>query len=95
MSIKTRDLFGKVTKIENHGFISVRKYMVGRRNKIIVGQHTHLDGSYIRIVGNNNLLVFGDNYSIGSRSSFWLEGNNITIFIGSGTTFTNDIEVNA
>lgn len=88
-------MFCKVTTIKNYGSISIRKYMVGRSNTMIVGCHTHLDKSKIHIVGNNNSLIFGDNCSIGPRSSFWMEGNNITIFIGSNTTFTNDIHVNA
>ena len=70
--IKTQDLFSKVTTIKNHESITIRKYMVGRANTIIVGCHTHLDKSYIRIVGNNNTLIFGDNCSIGPRSSFWM-----------------------
>jgi acetyltransferase-like isoleucine patch superfamily enzyme len=94
-NIKTKDYFGVVTKINNNGFISIRKYMLGRGNEIKVGHNTHLDNSYIRIVGNNNLLVFEDNCFIGPRCSFWMEGNNIIINIGSGTTFTNDVEINA
>lgn len=57
--IKTQDWFEKVVKIENHVFISIRKYMIGHDNKIIIGYNTHLDKSYIRIVGNNNYLILG------------------------------------
>lgn len=93
--IKTQDFFKKVTKIENHGVISIRKYMIGSGNSIFIGKDTIIDDSYIRIVGNNNSITFGDNCSIGPRCSFWLEGNNICVVIGSKTTFTNDVEVNA
>lgn len=45
----------------------------------------------IRIVGNNNRIIFKDNCRVGEKCSFWMEGNNITIIIGTGTTFTNTV----
>ena len=40
------------------------------------------------ILGHNNRIIIGDRWTIGEGCSFWMEGNNITITIGSGTTFT-------
>jgi hypothetical protein len=75
-SIKAQDLFGKATTIKNYGFISIRKYMFSSWNKIIVGYNTYSDKTYIRIVANKLTLVYGDNCSMGPRSSFWMEGDN-------------------
>ena len=53
--IKTQDLFSKVTKIKNHGAISIRNYMIGKGNFIFLGNQTSLDNSCICIIGKNNI----------------------------------------
>lgn len=45
----------------------------------------------VRIRGNNNTLMIGENVLVGPRCSFWMEGNNISIVIGAGTTFTHTV----
>lgn len=82
--------FNKVS-IENHGIISIKKYIDGKNNKIVVGKKTILNNTKIRIVGNNNRIIFGENVVVGPKCSFWMEGNNITIQIGNGTTFTHTV----
>lgn len=56
-----------------------------------VGRNSHLTETSIHIVGNNNKIVFEDNCRVGINCSFWMEGNNITIIVGSGTTFTHSV----
>lgn len=81
--------------IENQGVIKIKRFIKGKNNKIIVGKNTYLNGTSFRIIGNNNIIEFGDNITIGKGCSFWAEGNNIKIHVGTGTTFTQKVHVNA
>lgn len=45
------------------------------------------------IRGNGNRLVIGKNCIVGPRCSFRLEGNDITIEVDDGTTFTRDVQL--
>ena len=71
--------------VENHGVIKIKRFVKGKNNRIVVGKNTYLNGTSFRIVGNDNIIEFGENVRIGDECSFWAEGNNITIFIGSYT----------
>lgn len=81
--------------VENQGVIKIKRFVKGKNNKIIVGKNTHLNGTSFRIVGNNNTIEFGKNVRIGGECSFWAEGNYIKIYVGSGTTFTQKVHINA
>lgn len=81
--------------VENYGVIKIKRYVKGNDNKIVVGNNTRLNGTSFRIVGNNNIIEFGENVNIGKGCSFWAEGNNIRIYVGNHTTFTQKIHVNA
>lgn len=48
----------------------------------------------MRIHGNNNQLIIEDNVIVGPNCSFWMEGNNCKIHIGSKTTMTRDVQLN-
>ena len=94
-TIKTRDILSHKAKIENKGYGSIRKYILGRNNSVFVGEGTSMSSPLIRIVGTGNKLIIGQQCKIGPGCEFWLEGNNVTITIGKNTSFTNDVEVNA
>lgn len=64
-------------------------------NKLIIKEGTFFNKTTIRIIGNNNTLIFEKGCGIGSDCSFWLEGNNVIITIGEGTTFTCRCHFNA
>ena len=81
--------------IENQGVIRIKRYVKGNNNKIVIGRNTRLNGTSFRIVGNNNIIEFGENVNIGKGCSFWAEGNNIRIYVGNHTTFTLKVHVNA
>jgi acetyltransferase-like isoleucine patch superfamily enzyme len=81
--------------VENHGVIRIKRYVKGNNNKIVIGRNTCLNGASFRIVGNNNIIEFGENVNIGKGCSFWAEGNNIRIYVGNHTTFTHKVHVNA
>ena len=74
--------------ITNKGKGKLIKDVIGADNTIEIGSGTYLEKTIIRIRGNNNHIVFGDNCFVGKECSFWMEGNNITIIVGSQTTFT-------
>ena len=78
-------------KIENYGGGKLVKDVVGTNNTIAVGKNTYFDKTTIRIRGNNNRIVFGDNIYVGKHCSFWMEGDNIKITIGKMTTFTHTV----
>ena len=81
--------------VENQGVIRIKRYVKGNNNKIVIGSNTRLNGTSFRIVGNNNIIEFGENVNIGKGCSFWAEGNNIRIYVGNHTTFTHKVHVNA
>lgn len=81
--------------VENQGVIRIKRYVKGNNNKIVIGRNTRLNGTSFRIVGNNNIIEFGENVNIGKGCSFWAEGNNIRIYVGNHTTFTQKVHVNA
>ena len=77
------------------GIIKIQKYISGENNKLILGKGCKLYNTKIHIIGNNNQIVFGDNVNIGPKCSFWIEGNNCKIYVGSMSTFTQFVHVNA
>ena len=88
-----KDLLHKQLKVSSFGggYFSISKYVNGKNNYLQIGHKCNLNNVKIRIVGNNNKIVFGDNCQVGNNCSFWMEGNNISIFIGSDTTFTHTV----
>ena len=47
-----------------------------------------LNDTIFKIRGNNNEIVIEDNCILGSKCSYWIEGNGSVIHIGEKTTFT-------
>ncbi|MBQ8593368.1 MAG: acyltransferase [Bacteroidaceae bacterium] len=86
-----RDLFHKQLKIKNMGGGVFSKYIKGKGNYMEIGSSCFLDDCKIRIVGNNNTIIFKSGVRVGKMCSFWMEGNNITIIIGDNTTFTHTV----
>lgn len=63
----------------------------GRGNVVQIGNGGWLDNPTIRIRGNNCKIVIGDNCHIGPGCSFWMEGDDMSIVIGSHTSFTHSV----
>lgn len=80
--------FHNKADVRNKGYGIIKKDIVGTGNRIIVGKETYLNSTKIYIRGNNNTIEFGENCVVGKDCSFWMEGNNISIYIGDNTTFT-------
>lgn len=64
---------------------------VGGGNRLIFHGDSILDDTIFRITGNNNTIIIEDRCRIGANCSFWAEGSNITIHIGSLSTFTHSV----
>lgn len=69
----------------------LKKTIRGRNNYISVGEHSILENTVIRMIGDNNSIVFGKSCYVGANCSFWLEGCNIVIHIGDNCTFTKSV----
>lgn len=89
--MQAKDLFCRRAKVLNLGFALFHKYIIGKNNFIQVGKGAILNRVEIRIVGNNNKIIFGDKCSVGKKCSFWLEGNNIVVRIGENSSFTHNV----
>lgn len=81
---------GKVILI-NSGYALLKKDIRGSENTIIIEEDCALHDVFIRIRGNNNRIVFDKDCKVGNNCSFWMEGNNIEIHVGKGTTFTHSV----
>lgn len=77
-----------IYKTYNYFCKGVIKRIEGVGNCFIKGENTLFYKTEIRISGNNNQIVFGNNCYVGPDCSFWIEGNDCSIFIGNNTTFT-------
>lgn len=80
--------------IENQGTITIRKYVSGEGNSLIVEKGCVLHNTTIHIIGNNNTIIFHEGCTVGTRCSFWIEGNGGKIEIGAHSTFTCDNHLN-
>ena len=90
-----KDLLSLRAKVENLGYGSYRKMIIGSSNKIIIGYNTSMSDTLFHIVGHNNTIRIGDNCIIGVGCSFWMEGDNIIVDIGDRCTFTRQVHLNA
>ena len=81
--------------VENHGYGSFKKMIKGKNNSIVIGNNTRMNSTVFHIVGQNNVIEIGENCVIGVGCSFWMEGNDIHIKIGSNTTFVQYVHFNA
>ena len=77
------------------GYGSYRKEVIGKNNRVFIGKGTSLEHTVFRIVGENNTIFIGDNCRFGKGCSIWLEGNDVKITIGSNTSFTQYVHLNA
>lgn len=78
---------------ENYGYARIDKDIIGKNNLIKIGENTIIHKSNIRIRGDNNKLIIDEDCHIGESCSFWMEGNDINIHIGKGTTMTYGVHL--
>lgn len=92
--IKFKSFFGLGFKTENHGNGRFRNDIIGKKNMVFIGKGTTIYKSTIRIRGNNNKIVIGDNCRIRKNCSFWIQGNNCSIVIGNHVTMQHSNHFN-
>ena len=81
-------------KIESKSPLArIRKNIRGYNNSVTIGCGCDLDHTSIRMIGNNNSIVIGNNVSIRSCGSIWTEGNNCKVIIGDDSTFTGSVQI--
>lgn len=93
--IKMRANLMSQCDIQNDGNARLTKDIQGGNHKIVIKKNCIIHDALIRIRGNNNTIIFGENVHVGPDCSFWLEGNNIKITIGDNTSFTRLCQLNA
>ena len=84
LRVKTM-VFGGV-RVENYGNGRFKKDVIGHNNIVIIGKKTMIYKSSLRIRGDNNKIVIGENCKIRKGCSFWIQGNNSSIIIGDNVT---------
>ena len=84
---------GTDNTLTHRGIGRIHRDIIGKNNDIEIGTGTMLHKIHVRIRGNNNKLIIGDQCTVGERCSFWLEGNGITITVGNKCSFTRDIQL--
>ena len=91
LSIRNKLTLNDRVKITNNGRLKITRNIHGTGNHIIAEEGARILNAYIKINGNNNRIIFEENVHVGEHCSFWMEGNNICIRIGKGTTFTTKV----
>lgn len=84
MGVK-QSLMGGV-KIENHGNGRIMKDVIGKNNLVQIGKGSMIHKCRIRIRGNHNTIVIGEDCKIMKNCSFWILGNNCSIILGNHVT---------
>ena len=77
------------------GSARLKKDIEGKDHSVLVSEGCFLEDAVIRIRGERNSLVFGEKCMVGPGCSFWMEGNDISVVVGAGTTFTRNVQINA
>ena len=80
-------------KFINRGCAKFKKDIIGSNNIVEVSIDSVIHSAQILIRGNNNKIYFGERVYCGPRCSFRIEANNASIFVGSSTTFTRDVQL--
>lgn len=77
----------------NQGYGRCKCDVIGENNRITIGENTYLKDTIFLIRGNNNQIIIEGNCTLGSKCSFWIEGNGSTIYVGEKTTFTQIVHL--
>ncbi|MCM1337894.1 MAG: acyltransferase [Candidatus Amulumruptor caecigallinarius] len=67
----------------------------GEGHSLEIGAGTWMARPLIELKGSNNRLVIGKECIIGPGCTFSLVGDNLTVIVGDGTTFTHSCELRA
>lgn len=89
-----RDIFHRRLKISNRGSLLLKtKEVYGGGNFLSIGKNSLVYKYILRIRGNNNKIIIGDNCKLGYNCKIYVIGDNCELIIGSGSTFSHDVEL--
>lgn len=80
-------------KIKKGNGVKLRISNIGKGNSFASGENCLIDKLHIRIVGDNNSIVIGNNVTIKSNCRMILLGNNCTIRIGDDTSISSNCQL--
>lgn len=82
-------------KVSKHPGTRLKVYNLGKGNSFTAGENCLIDRLGLKIQGNNNRIVIGDNVTVSYGCNFLILGNNCSIEIGDGTTISSDCQFEA
>ena len=82
-------------KVSKHSGTRLKVYNIGKGNSFTSGENCLIDRLGLKIQGNNNRIVIGDNVTVSYGCNFLILGNNCSIEIGDGTTISSDCQFEA
>lgn len=71
----------------------IKRIVKGFDNSIYIGRNCKIDNAIIRIIGSHNRIEIENNCRISHGCSFWIEGNNSTIHVGSNTSMNYNVHL--
>lgn len=80
-------------KVKKGNGVKLRISNIGKENSFVSGENCLIDKLHIRIVGDNNSIVIGNNVTIKSNCRMILLGNDCTIRIGDNTTISSSCQL--
>jgi len=84
--------FGLKVKNKGNG-IKLKIYCDGKNNEFYGGKNCLIDNLFVKIIGNNNTIIVGDNVRIKENCRFFIFGNNSKIIIGDNCSMTHDCQI--
>lgn len=87
--------FKKFNKVINEGKGKNKIKIWGVNNEIKILSGCFFKGNLISIVGNNNKVILENNVRMGIDNCILIYGNNIEVHIKDGTSFMENLQINA
>ena len=81
--------------ISKHSGVKLKIYNIGKNNSFTSGENCLIDKLELKVLGNNNKIIIGNNVTIMSMCSFIISGNNCSIEIGDESTMTSNCQLEA
>ena len=79
-------------KVSKRSGTRLRIYNIGKNNSFTSGENCLIDKLGLKILGDNNRIVIGNNVTISYGCNFLISGTNCSIEIGDDTTISSDCQ---
>lgn len=80
-------------KVKKKTGTKIKRYCLGKKNSFTAGNNCLIDNLFVKIIGNNNSIIIGNNVSIHKNCNFYIFGNNSKIVIGDNCSMTHDCQI--